>query len=229
MLAENPPLEEHQYTYVDTLNTVWVDRFTKSHQFVIAPHPSQHSLAYFWQFMEELNITVIISLNEPQWCRQKCRIWPDKHHPQMNPSKSTSVKHDSTTKLKNYSWIKVVLTGVKKQTPIEILSLKNWPTASNCPEDIADFVNFCIETKDVLKGSNPVLVTCHDGLTASGLYVAMLYNIGRMKMEEVCDVCSSVRKIKSFRQDFLKSQEQFIFLWEAAENYLKEIQMYETV
>jgi hypothetical protein len=61
------------------------------------------------------------------------------------------------------------------------------------------------------------------------LYVAMLYNIGRMKMEEVCDVSSSVRKIKSFRQDFLKSQEQFIFLWEAAENYLKEIQMYETV
>jgi hypothetical protein len=50
-----------------------------------------------------------------------------------------------------------------------------------------------------------------------------------MKMEEVCDVCSSVRKIKSFRQDFLKREEQFIFLWEAAENYLKEIQMYETV
>jgi hypothetical protein len=30
-------------------------------------------------------------------------------------------------------------------------------------------------------------------------------------MEEVCDVCSSVRKIKSFRQDFLKSQ---VFLLE---------------
>jgi hypothetical protein len=48
-----------------------------------------------------------------------------------------------------------------------------------------------------------------DGVGASGLYLAMLYNMGKMKLEKTCDVCNAVRVVRSSNGQFMQKQVGF--------------------
>lgn len=45
-------------------------------------------------------------------------------------------------------------------------------------------------------------------------------------MEQICDVCQAVRIIRRSRPQFVRSKEQFEFLYQAAAAYVQEFEMY---
>jgi hypothetical protein len=98
--------------------------------------------------------------------------------------------------------------------------MTTWPVETSCPPDVSDFVNFCIAANERMKGSGSVMVTCwcvnvivgvnivfqfffSDGVTASGLFTAMSYNMQQMKTNGICDVCTSVRTVRRHCPQFV--------------------------
>jgi hypothetical protein len=105
--------------------------------------------------------------------------------------------------------------------------MKMWPAKTSCPPNVSDFVNFCIAANDRMKGSGSVMVTCCDGVTASGLFTAMSYNMEQMKTNGMCDVCTSVRTVRRHCPQFVNDKKQYSFLVEAAHRYINECKLYE--
>ena len=65
-----------------------------------------------------------------------------------------------------------------------------------------------------------------DGALACGLYVALTFVIEKINLEQLCDVCQAVRTVRHNRSQFVRSEEQFEFLYKAAVAYVEGFQDY---
>jgi protein tyrosine phosphatase len=204
---------------------VTIDGFRCPGKFTITKEPTPDSLFQFWNFVANKNFSVIVSVNK----MPSNRTWPDRNILQITLPKNMNLVYRDSKIFGIYDWITVQITIGDKTKIIDIIVMKNWSSEATRPENVPDFVNFCIETNAILKKSNSVLVMSHNGIKDSGLYIAMLYNIKKMEVEGVCDVPTSVRMVRNHSQEFGISERDFTFLFEATENYLKEAQLYEVM
>ncbi|XP_026482825.1 receptor-type tyrosine-protein phosphatase kappa-like [Ctenocephalides felis] len=66
-----------------------------------------------------------------------------------------------------------------------------------------------------------VLVNNHnDGATACGLFAALVFVIEKMRIDDECDVPLALRTIRKYRKEFVRKEEQYEYLFEAALDYL---------
>ncbi|RZB89873.1 Y phosphatase domain containing protein, partial [Asbolus verrucosus] len=220
------PPEDETSSYI---NAIKVDGFRSPGRFIVTQQPMPNTLGDFWRLVDENYISVIISLNEvnPK-DKTSCHFWPTANRPQMNPVPSMTLKHANTLSLECYDLITIHLNrnNAKEHDVVEIFSMKNWPSKSNCPKTMQEMLTFLEDSDAASRKSRTVVVTCYDGVKASGLYVALSFVIEKMKLEQSCDVCQAVRSVRHNREQFVQDEEQFIFLYRAAVEYINGFQSY---
>ncbi|XP_068893062.1 receptor-type tyrosine-protein phosphatase kappa-like isoform X6 [Tenebrio molitor] len=207
------------------LGAISVDGFRCPNKFVVVPQPTSNTLSDIWHLVVEKNISIILSLNEITPLSTNVPFLPENKKAKM--CSKTKVKPKLTRDFGNYEWTTLELSNGTKQQIVEILSMTTWPAETACPPDVSDFVNFCIAANERMKGSGSVMVTCCDGVTASGLFTAMSYNMEQMKTNGICDVCTSVRTVRRHCPQFVNDKKQYTFLVEAAHRYINECKLYE--
>ncbi|RZC38749.1 receptor-type tyrosine-protein phosphatase F-like [Asbolus verrucosus] len=220
------PIDDNSSTYI---NAVTVDGFQSPERFIVTQQPMPNTLGDFWRLVSEKEVSVIMSLNEINLNnKSSCNFWPSEADPQMVPVDFITLQHINTFSLANYDLVTLHMFVDTKETykVIEIISMKNWPAKTNCPKRIEDFLTFWEESYATSRKSNPVVVTCYDGAKASGLYMAMDFIIEKMKLEQSCDACQAVRTIRHNRSQFVRNEEQFTFLYQAAVAYINGFQSY---
>jgi protein tyrosine phosphatase len=207
------------------LGAISVDGFRCPNKFVVVPQPTSNTLSDIWHLVVEKNISIILSLNEITPLSTNVPFLPENKKAKM--CSKTKVKPKLTRDFGNYEWTTLELSNGTKQQIVEILSMKTWPAETACPPHVSDFVNFCIAANERMKGFGSVMVTCCDGVTASGLFTAMSYNMEQMKTNGMCDVCTSVRTVRRHCPQFVNDKKQYTFLVEAAHRYINECKLYE--
>ncbi|KAH0817189.1 hypothetical protein GEV33_005601 [Tenebrio molitor] len=172
------------------LGPINVDGFRCSNKFLVVAQPTSTTLSDIWDLVVEKNVSVILSLNKITPSSTNVPFLPGKNKAKV--SSNASVEPKLTRDFGSYEWTTLKLNSKTKHQTVEILSMKTWPAKTSCPPDLSDFVNFCIAANERMKESRLVMVTCCDGVTASGLFTAMSYNMQQMKTNGMCDVCTSV-------------------------------------
>ncbi|XP_068914489.1 receptor-type tyrosine-protein phosphatase alpha-like isoform X2 [Tenebrio molitor] len=207
------------------LGPISVDGFRCPNKFLVVPQPTSTTLSDIWDFVIEKNVSVILSLNKIPPSSTNVPFLPGNNKAKV--SSNASVEPKLTRDFGSYEWTTLKLNSKTKHQTVEILSMKTWPAKISCPPGLSDFVNFCIAANERMKESKLVMVTCCDGVTASGLFTAMSYNMQQMKTNGMCDVCTSVRTVRRHCPQFVNDKKQYTFLVEAVHRYIKEFQLYE--
>ncbi|XP_068893217.1 receptor-type tyrosine-protein phosphatase mu-like isoform X7 [Tenebrio molitor] len=226
MFLSRYPIHDDTSTYI---NAVRVDGFRCPGRFIVTQQPMPNTLGDFWRLVHEKETTVIVSLNpvNPK-NKTSCLFWPTEKQPELTPVDYITLKHATTLSLDSYNLttIRMHINASEEYTVVQIISMKDWPAKKNCPKKIEDFLTFCEESYVISRQSSSVVVTCFDGVLASGVYVAMSFVIEKMKLEQICDVCQAVRTVRHNRNEFVQNEEQFAFLYKAAEAYITGFQFY---
>ncbi|KAH0820674.1 hypothetical protein GEV33_002117 [Tenebrio molitor] len=212
MFLSRYPIHDDTSTYI---NAVRVDGFRCPGRFIVTQQPMPNTLGDFWRLVHEKETTVIVSLNpvNPK-NKTSCLFWPTEKQPELTPVDYITLKHATTLSLDSYNLttIRMHINASEEYTVVQIISMKDWAAKKNCPKKIEDFLTFCEESYVISRQSSSVVVTCFDGVLASGVYVAMSFVIEKMKLEQICDVCQAVRTVRHNRNEFVQNEEQFAFL-----------------
>ncbi|XP_063908381.1 uncharacterized protein LOC135126334 isoform X3 [Zophobas morio] len=219
--------DEEIDSFLSSLDGVIIDDCSCPKKYILLKHPQQNNLEQFWTMVSKVDVSVIINLNENDFFGANLLL----NQGGLQVSKTLILKLVIVTHFKCYDWItvRVLIDGQKHSKDVKVFWMKNWSGEKVCPPSVEDFVEFCIETSRVTAVCNSVLITCRDGATASGLYVAMSYNIENFKKENKCVICTSARLVRRYRHQFATKDEQLKFLWEATEYFVQQFKLYETL
>jgi hypothetical protein len=225
VFLEDYNLDEENSPCWNRLGAISVDGFRCPNKFLVVHHPTSSTLSDIWDLVVEKNISLILSLNEITLFSANVPFVPGNKKAEV--CSNAKVKPKLTRDFGNYEWTTLELNSRTEQQTVEILSMKTWPAKTSCPPDVSEFVNFCIAANERMKGSRSVMVTCCDGVTASGLFTAMSYSMQQIKTNGMCDVCTSVRTVRRHCPQFVNDKKQYIFLVEAVHRYINECKLYE--
>ncbi|XP_068893069.1 receptor-type tyrosine-protein phosphatase U-like isoform X1 [Tenebrio molitor] len=218
-------LDEENSPCWNRLGPISVDSFRCPNKFLVIPQPTSSTLSDIWDLVVEKNISVILSLNEITPSSTNVPFVP--RNKKTKVCSNANVEPQFTIDFGNYEWTTLKLSSKTQQQTVEILSMKTWLAKTACPPDVSNFVNFCIAANEKMKGSRSVMVTCCDGVTASGLFTAMSYNMQQIRTNGMCDVCTSVRTVRRHCLQFVNDKKQYTFLVEAAHRYVQELKLFE--
>ncbi|KAK9883913.1 hypothetical protein WA026_004856 [Henosepilachna vigintioctopunctata] len=209
------PNQDESSTYI---NAVWVHGYRSPEKFIVTQQPLPNTLSEFWRLIVEKDIRVVVSLNKINLLNEDSWIfWPNEDQPQINPVDFLSVIFEKVVQSTYFDVYSVkILENGKKKLHVKIYSFKHWESGIHIPPSCEGFLSLLDTVESISHESRHILVTCWDGFIASGIYVALSYIIQRMKMEEVCDVCLSVRRIRHSREEFIANDVQYSFLYSAA-------------
>ncbi|RZC38965.1 Y phosphatase and/or fn3 domain containing protein, partial [Asbolus verrucosus] len=224
-ISRNPPDDEAS-SYI---NAIAVDGFRCPGRFIVTQQPLPNTLGDFWRLIDEKDVSVIISLNRINLKdKTSCNFWPISSNFQMNPIDHITLRNANTLSLECYDLVTIHMNtdSGKDRKVVEIFSLKHWPPKASFPKSMQKFLTFWEDSDAASRKSDTVVVTCYDGVKASGVYVAMSFIIEKMKLEQSCDVCQAVRTIRHNRNQFVQEEEQFAFLYRAAVDYINGFQSY---
>ncbi|XP_031348305.1 receptor-type tyrosine-protein phosphatase delta-like isoform X2 [Photinus pyralis] len=227
-LTRYPVSDEHS----DYINSVEVDGFRAPQRFIVTQQPLPHTVSDFWRMVDEKEVTTIISLNKiTNDDIESCLFWPTQHVEEINPVPYLKIKYQNKTKQESFSITTLHLRNNKNKKSIKrvisLISFKRWAANEIVPTDMDGLLKLWEETDRVSRGQNsPTVVTCHNGSTACGLFLALAFLIEKINLEQQCDVCLAVRTVRRNRKQFVSEKEQFVFLYRAALLYLSGFSLY---
>ncbi|CAB3378406.1 Hypothetical predicted protein [Cloeon dipterum] len=104
-------------------------------------------------------------------------------------------------------------------------ALLGWKTDAHAPPNLESVIELWGALK-IAGGNEIVTIACHDGVTASGLFLAIGFVIEKIKMEHKVDVGLAVRTLRKAKPAFISTETQFGLLYEAAKFYLSSFETY---
>ncbi|KAI4467469.1 receptor-type tyrosine-protein phosphatase [Holotrichia oblita] len=221
------PSSDPTSTYI---NAVAVDGFATPAKFIVTQHPLNSTIGDFWRLIEERKITMIVCLNVLNLKdNTSCIFYPTVGGRPMKPVPYLEIKFTDRTVKEYFEIYTVTMTNLQtleEDIHIKILHLSNWHYAMIHPENSVDLVTTYAEMNRLGRNSDNILITCHDGAKACGLYVAMCFVIDQIKMEQICDVCLAVRTVRRSRKQFVMTSNQYIFLYKCALEYVRQFDIY---
>ncbi|XP_042876337.1 receptor-type tyrosine-protein phosphatase-like [Penaeus japonicus] len=104
--------------------------------------------------------------------------------------------------------------------------MKGWPHDQRLPSSVEPLLAVMERAESLNDPSASTLITCRDGVTATGVMMALFLLIERIKLFQEVDVYRSVQEIIYARPEFITSVDQYDLLHEAAATYLEAYNTY---
>ncbi|CAB3388958.1 Hypothetical predicted protein [Cloeon dipterum] len=203
------------------IDAVTVDGYQEAKQFIATQVPMKNTVEDFWRMIDQNNVKEIVILNEPHISEGD--FLPSKER--RFTFGKLKIISDDFTEGKKFKTLNVQLKtrGISKS--VSVKRAYDWMPGKVMPPNS----ELLIELWDSLKKTNDkdvITVVCHDGVTASGLFLGIGFVIEKIKLENKVDVGLAVRTLRKSRPAFFSSEIQFGFLYEAARNYLCSFDTY---
>ncbi|CAB3368671.1 Hypothetical predicted protein [Cloeon dipterum] len=189
------------------VNAVTVDGYKKPKQFVATQVPMKNTVADFWRMVDQFNVSEIVVLNEPHIT--EAQFLP------TNQSRllfgEIEVFFDDVQECNS---VKISDVTLKRKTKSKKLSVKcasfGWMPGDLSPPNVGSLIDLWDNLKTTGE-KECIAIVCHDGVTASGLFLGMGFVIEKIKLEQKVDVGLAI---------------QFGLLYEAAKHYLCSFDTY---
>ncbi|XP_063908267.1 uncharacterized protein LOC135126274 [Zophobas morio] len=209
------------------INAVTVDGYQCPKKFIVTQQPLPNTVGDFWKLVHEYEIDTILSLNTINDKDVDCpKFWPNENEGSwtFNSMKLVFFNQETDNPSYNLGRLKVGKTTEDKTKIVIVIDLKNWRRKTLKPSNIKDLIHVW---QKIMTCKGKIVVSCYDGATASGLFVAMAFVLEKINLDNCCDVFTAVRTVKQSRPQFVEHTEQLRYLYQVALEYIREFNTYQ--
>ncbi|XP_026482442.1 receptor-type tyrosine-protein phosphatase C-like [Ctenocephalides felis] len=217
----------------DYINAVLVDGFKTKEQFIVTHFPLEQTIDNYWRMIFDKRVKIVIVFNEVDITDPTVvKFVPTRINQEIQPSPRITIKtlnkNDS-----DFCTVYDVLVSNEKSpenhSQVKVMQWKGWKSDETLPSgDAPHRTNILVQLWEVVKEAieesefekSPILLTCYDGATACGLFAALVFVIEKMRIDGECDVPLALKTIRKYRKEFVRKEEQYEYLLEAALDYL---------
>ncbi|XP_068894482.1 uncharacterized protein [Tenebrio molitor] len=201
--------------------------YAKNKKYVVVRQPHESSLSDFWHLVVKEKIQIILFLNQ-----SKCDMWT---YSKRKYDSGVSVKavdqictnYCTTTEL-SLKYTQPTINISYKQK-VYFFQLAGWKSTKKVPQDVESVLNVLDDIQKNYCFEKPILLACHDGIVASGLFAALSYIIEKFQKEVDFDICNGVRTVRRSCKQFVSTTKQMEFLYLAVLQYLQKFDSYSCV
>ncbi|XP_063908270.1 receptor-type tyrosine-protein phosphatase F-like isoform X2 [Zophobas morio] len=209
------------------INAVTVDAYQCPKKFIVTQQPLPNTVGDFWKLVHEYEIDTILSLNTINDKDVGCpKFWPNENEGSwtFNSMKLVFLNQETDNPSYNLVRLKVRKTTEDKTKNVIVIDLKNWRRKTLKPSNIKDLIHVW---QKIMTCKGKIVVSCYDGATASGLFVALAFVLEKINLDNCCDVFTAVRTVKQSRAQFVEHTEQLRYLYQVALEYIREFNTYQ--
>ncbi|KAK7452243.1 hypothetical protein BaRGS_00039754 [Batillaria attramentaria] len=220
------------------INGVYMSSFQQQKGFVLTQLPiPDNTLVDFWRLVEGCGVSTVISIGSEEeektvTAGEVLTTGPYK----VTLTTSTALnEHASSYKLAFKT------PSEDRSREVELLHYRKW--AGEVPSDTSSLLQLvdtvkAKQTDDVTtsaKGAKPddikppVVVQCIDGAAKSGLFCALYDVISRVTYDEEVDVYLTAREVQRIRPQAVATQTQYRYLYQALQEYIRHLDVYQNV
>lgn len=213
----------------DYINASWVDGYRERGAYMVTQGVMEQTAFDFWRMVWEHDCGIIVMLNN-NWELSRgecCTYWPLENGQQHG--------HIVVEPIAEYNMPQYVLREFRlsdmqtgQSRTVRHFQFADWPE-QGIPRQIDMFLDFIQQvhrTKTQFGIDGPITVHCNNGAGRSGVFVALAIIIDRMQLEHVVDVFTTVKLLRTERQNMVQDKEQYEFLYQAALEYLSSYDQY---
>ncbi|XP_064476698.1 receptor-type tyrosine-protein phosphatase T-like [Ornithodoros turicata] len=214
----------------DYINAVYVDGFKRRNAFLVTQFPLPDTIGDFWQMVATSNTRAIVTLDKLDLADETCpQFWPDlnttvKYYGSKVQNEGTNIESGIVVRT-----FRVEQTGLKKtQRIVRQFHLQEWPLSNVTPPSCDIMLDLIqkVERWQRQSKNTTLIVQCINGCTNSGLYCASSIVCEQLKTEQDLDAFRSVQTIRNSRQQFVRDQVQYEFLYDVALAFLDRFDGY---
>ncbi|KAL5016638.1 hypothetical protein ScPMuIL_006227 [Solemya velum] len=212
------------------INAVWLPSYREKKHFVLTEAPQPSTVTDFWRMVYEQHCSTIVMMDNLHGDEESVgRYLPEKDKLTFGSFAVEIIERQETGEFLVTTVDLCYTTGMGPKTNrVKRFEFKAW--AQNClvPNSPAPILKM-IEAILVWQrqtDNTPIVVHCMNGVERSGLFCAICYIIGRLKIDQEVHIMEAVILLKSIRHQIIHSQEQYIFCHEAVAEFLEEFNAY---
>ncbi|XP_067832983.1 receptor-type tyrosine-protein phosphatase kappa-like [Heptranchias perlo] len=183
--------------------------------------PLAETLADFWALIYDYSCVSLVTMNQPKDLDQTyMAFWPQCGSASYGPFqvKLVSEKLEPGFSVRH---LRLKNLNQKTQRDIKMLQLDNWPMGTPVPQSPDTIIRILQEVETWQKNiDKPVLVSCWDGASRSGLFCAASIVCEQIRREGLVDVFQAAKTTRSSRPQVIATAAQYTFCYELAETYL---------
>jgi len=215
----------------DYINASYINGYKEKQAFISTHHPLESTTNIFWQMIVQCKVGTIVLLN--QFYEEDGNYPP--FFPSVNDTQSfkyISVKCEKENEQPDYTAYKFNITHTKEpqtSSTCNLIHYKQWSGPEQLPKSSASLINLlnAVEkSKYKSKEQSPVVIICSDGVSRCGTYIASSIVLEYLKLEQSVDVFQSVRKIRSFRSQFVANSAHYKFIYDVILAYIDSFNTY---
>ncbi|KHJ98251.1 Protein-tyrosine phosphatase [Oesophagostomum dentatum] len=215
----------------DYINASWVDGYRERGAYIATQAPTDQTVADFWRMVWEHDCAIIVMLTKTwEMGREKCcEYWPQETGAQVG---QLVVEPIAEYNMREYILREFRLNDVQSgiSRTVRHFQFTDWPEqgAPKTAETFLDLIQQVHRTKTQFGVDGPIVVHCSSGAGRTGVFVALAIIIDRMRLEHVVDVFTTVKLLRTERQNMVEDPEQYHFLYLAAIEFLASFEQYPT-
>ncbi|XP_078533352.1 receptor-type tyrosine-protein phosphatase mu-like [Lissotriton helveticus] len=209
------------------INAVFVDSYDVDH-FIVTQLPLSETLADFWSLVWDYRCTAVVMMNRIEDLDETYpHFWPDNGEVAYGPFQ---VKLKTELSRTGFTARTLCLKKVEQNTvsemEVKLWQLDNWPMQQLQPKSPETILSMLGEVGQCRGDDCHVLVTCWDGASRSGLFLAASNLCEQIREEKLVDPSQVVRLLKAKRCQLIPNVSQYSFCYQLAHSYLGSFETY---
>ncbi|VDK43318.1 unnamed protein product [Anisakis simplex] len=207
----------------DYINASWIDGYRQRGAYIATQGPLPHTANDFWRMIWECESSIVVMMIKTrEMGREKCcEYWPAESGAQFG---QLVIEPIAEYNMPQYVLREFRITDTQSgQTrTIRHFQYTEWPEQGppKSAELFIDFIHQVHRTKTQFGVEGPITVHCSTGASRTGVFIALSIIIDRMKLEHVVDVFTTVKLLRTERQNMVQDKEQYHFCYQAALEFL---------
>nr|CAB3265296.1 receptor-type tyrosine-protein phosphatase epsilon-like [Phallusia mammillata] len=205
---------------IQQLDATHIQEHGSSEFFIAAKNPAPGEEENFWKMVATRSLSLIIDLDHG------IRI----PHNAVTQCGNVSVSLNDVKDMKLYSEATVFITSANNffvDQRVKLVQVKGWDDVQRPPDEI-DIVKI-IETLPrlhVAQGPQCVLVSCSNGSTRTGTFIALVNILERLKAQKRVDVFRTVKDLRDMRPNMVDNKELYKYCYSVVMQYLSDFETY---
>uniref|UniRef100_A0A7E4UZT9 protein-tyrosine-phosphatase n=1 Tax=Panagrellus redivivus TaxID=6233 RepID=A0A7E4UZT9_PANRE len=208
----------------DYINASWIDGYFQRANYIATQAPMNGTVDDFWRMLWEKESCIVVMLTHlREMGREKCfEYWPIDQP--VSVAETLYVEPIAEYNMPQYMLreFKVTDRHTGQTRTIRHFQFVEWPE-NGVPKSAVEFLDFVGQvhnTKRQFGDSGPITVHCSTGAGRTGVFIALATIMDRMSLEHVVDVFTTVKLLRTERQNMVEEKDEYQFVYTAALEYL---------
>lgn len=192
--------------------------------FLVAEHPMAHTLGRCWRLAYVTKVLAWVLLHNDGEDEDFPSVLPPYGCCELDGITVQQTGKDEKEFFTERT-INTISEGVSHK--MRLFQFKNWSPTSGLPSPLQSLIFLAKRLEEIRQPSDNkvVMITCRDGYSASGVLVSVLRMMAEIHLTRTVDAYRTVQSTRFDRPQFIISQEQYIYLHEAAVVYFKMLKI----